>query len=122
VTIPGSIIAAYIILGILLIGREIENPFGNDVNDLPLDLFCSQLAAEIDIISSKKKPKSEEWVMKSENMVLFPISSSGYQAWANRGEKRIRQELKAKTEIGYAARKEMQADLAEHVGVGDDKV
>ena len=39
VTISGTLFAAYIILGIALIGREIENPFGNDVNDLPLGSF-----------------------------------------------------------------------------------
>lgn len=43
VTIPGTLFAAYIILGIALIGREIENPFGNDVNDLPLDSFCQDI-------------------------------------------------------------------------------
>jgi ion channel-forming bestrophin family protein len=32
ITIPATIIAAYIILGILLIGSELENPFGYDVN------------------------------------------------------------------------------------------
>ena len=39
-TIPGTIVGAYIILGIAAIGREIENPFGHDVNDLPLEKFC----------------------------------------------------------------------------------
>jgi putative membrane protein len=34
IMIPATIISAYIILGILFIGREIEDPFGNDVNDL----------------------------------------------------------------------------------------
>ncbi|KAJ3530060.1 hypothetical protein NM208_g9491 [Fusarium decemcellulare] len=36
VCIPASIAASYIILGILFIGQQIENPFGQDVNDLPL--------------------------------------------------------------------------------------
>lgn len=122
VTIPGSICAAYIILGILLIGREIENPFGNDVNDLPLDHFCQQLAADIDTIASMKKPKMEEWVRNRENMVFFPISASGYDSWAGRSVARIRKELKLKTEIGYAARIDLQAeDMAEHV-TGPEKV
>jgi putative membrane protein len=122
VTIPGSICAAYIILGILLIGREIENPFGNDVNDLPLDHFCEQIAADIDTISSMKKPKMEQWVKNKENMVLFPISATGYEAWAERSEKRIRKELKLKTEIGYAARLDLQGDIATKIVAGDEKV
>ena len=52
ITIPASVFAAYIILGIALIGREIENPFGTDVNDLPLDAFCLQIRKDVDIIMS----------------------------------------------------------------------
>jgi putative membrane protein len=123
VTIPGSIFAAYIILGILLIGREIENPFGTDVNDLPLDLFCQQIAADIDIISSKPKPHSSDWITHPSNLVLFPVSSSGYPAWEKRSELRIRQELRAKPEIGYEAWKSMQADVVPgSVKVNEDKV
>jgi ion channel-forming bestrophin family protein len=40
VTIPATTFSAYVILGIALIGREIEDPFGDGVNDLPLDSFC----------------------------------------------------------------------------------
>jgi putative membrane protein len=123
VAIPGSIFAAYIILGIMLIGREIENPFGTDVNDLPLDLFCQQIAAEIDIISSTRKPKSSDWVKHPDNLVLFPISSTGYPAWAKRSESRIRDELRAKPGVGYEARKSMQADIVpDSVKVADEKV
>jgi putative membrane protein len=53
VTIPVTLVAAYIILGLASIGREIENPFGNDVNDLPLDTYCRELAAELDLLISK---------------------------------------------------------------------
>ncbi|KAJ5814419.1 uncharacterized protein N7503_001169 [Penicillium pulvis] len=38
-TIPASMVAAYIIIGLLTIGSEIENPFGEDVNDLPLTTY-----------------------------------------------------------------------------------
>ncbi|TID20891.1 hypothetical protein E2P81_ATG05522 [Venturia nashicola] len=122
VTIPGTICAAYIILGLLLIGREIENPFGNDVNDLPLDHFCQQLASDVDTISSLKKPKIADFVTHKDNMVLFPISASGYEAWAVRSEKKIRKELKLKMEIGYAARLDLQGDQKGNVKAGDEKV
>lgn len=39
-TIPGMGLACTYLLGILAIGWEIENPFGYDDNDLPLDDFC----------------------------------------------------------------------------------
>jgi len=39
-TIPGVAIAAFIYLGFLAAGEEIEQPFGYDENDLDLDLFC----------------------------------------------------------------------------------
>lgn len=122
VTIPGSIFAAYIILGILLIGREIENPFGNDVNDLPLDHFCMQLATEIDTISAIRKPRGEEWVKNSNNKVLFPISDSGYQAWEKRSELRIRTELKAKLSIAHEARKAATVETTPEPMVADEKV
>jgi putative membrane protein len=122
VTIPGSIFAAYVILGILLIGREIENPFGNDVNDLPLDHFCMQLAAEIDTISAFRKPKSADWVKNPDNKVLFPISDSGYQAWETRSELRIRTELKAKPGMAYEARKSFAVETAPDPKVADEKV
>ncbi len=48
ITIPGCIFAAYIILGMSEIGSEIENPFGHDVNDLPLEAFCEELEMDID--------------------------------------------------------------------------
>ncbi|KAJ5884154.1 uncharacterized protein N7473_011040 [Penicillium subrubescens] len=39
-----NLVGAYIIIGLLFISSEIENPFGEDVNDLPLTAFCSQIA------------------------------------------------------------------------------
>jgi putative membrane protein len=109
VTIPAAVAAAYIILGILFIGREIEDPFGEDVNDLPLESYCAQVAAELDIIASKPKPQNRDWIETVDNRVLWPLSNNGWQAWMNRGEGRVREALRAKTEIGFEARKEMAA-------------
>jgi len=41
--IPGVGIAAFIYLGFLAAGEEIEQPFGYDENDLDLDLFCQDI-------------------------------------------------------------------------------
>lgn len=57
-----------------------------------------------------------------DNKVLFPISTSGYEAWAARSEKRIRNELKLKVEVGYAAWLDLQGEHKANVKAGDEKV
>lgn len=104
VTIPATVAAGYIILGLLFIGREIENPFGQDVNDLPLENYCAQVASEIDTITAKRKPRSGDWIETLDNKVLWPLSQSGWNVWLNRGERNLRQALKAKTELGFEDR------------------
>ncbi|KAL8945588.1 MAG: hypothetical protein Q9222_007886, partial [Ikaeria aurantiellina] len=71
ITIPGTIVGAYIILGIAAIGREIENPFGRDENDLPLDKFCQGLEDELNVIAARRPPRIEEFVSSEENRVVF---------------------------------------------------
>jgi len=52
-TIPGVGIAAFIYLGFLAAGEEIEQPFGYDENDLDLDLYTSAIIHE-DMVELKK--------------------------------------------------------------------
>jgi hypothetical protein len=107
----------------LFIGREIENPFGEDVNDLPLESYCAQIASELDIIASKPKQLSRDWIETVDNRVLWPLSSNGWQAWMNRGEQRVREALRAKTEVGFEARKEMAAtEIKDEKHVNRDNV
>ncbi|KIJ11884.1 hypothetical protein PAXINDRAFT_118576 [Paxillus involutus ATCC 200175] len=54
-TIPGVAVAAFIYLGFLAAGDEIEQPFGYDENDLDLDLFCNELV-RADIAQLKTTP------------------------------------------------------------------
>jgi putative membrane protein len=96
VTIPASVFAAYIILGIALIGREIENPFGDDVNDLPLDAFCEQIRKDLDIIMSRAAPKWGDVVASEENEVLYPLSHLSGAGWAEKSVDEIREALAAK--------------------------
>ncbi|KAJ5148768.1 hypothetical protein N7448_000346 [Penicillium atrosanguineum] len=96
VTIPASIVAAYIILGLATIGSEIENPFGQDVNDLPLDTYCRQIALELDIMTSSPPPKVDDFMSRPDNLVLFPLSQNGYPEWKDRSVEDIRAALKAK--------------------------
>jgi putative membrane protein len=88
------------------IGNELENPFGNDVNDLPLDSYCSDLGKELDILMSVKAPKFAD-LMKTrhDNQVLWPLSNSGCGEWRQRSEDDIRSALRAKVVVGMRARK-----------------
>ena len=95
VTIPGTVIGAYIILGIAAIGRQIEDPFGNDPNDLPLETFCKQIRSEIDIIASKPAPGPEDFIQTEENKLLYSLS---YGAWKAKSTDDIRAGLKVKAE------------------------
>ncbi|KAJ5679372.1 hypothetical protein N7462_007616 [Penicillium macrosclerotiorum] len=95
-TIPASIVAAYIIIGLFTIGSEIENPFGQDVNDLPLTSYCRQIAKELDIITASPPPNVDHFMTRPENLVLFPLSQEGYPAWEERSKEDIRAALRAK--------------------------
>ncbi|KAJ1671685.1 hypothetical protein EV182_007499 [Spiromyces aspiralis] len=45
-----EMITSFLLIGIEGIGVEIENPFGYDRNDLPLDSFCHSLRQELALI------------------------------------------------------------------------
>ncbi|KAK9415224.1 hypothetical protein SUNI508_02072 [Seiridium unicorne] len=94
IAIPASMVASYIILGILFIGREIENPFGSDVNDLPLELYCKQVMDDMETIAARPKPRMSQYVESSRNKVLFPYSESSYHTWVQRPESSIRSALR----------------------------
>ena len=67
--------AAYVVLGVALIGRELENPFGNDVNDLDMDKFIRELRAELRLITSLPPPKPEDFVTVMDNCVQREMGS-----------------------------------------------
>ncbi|KAJ7873082.1 Bestrophin, RFP-TM, chloride channel-domain-containing protein [Mycena olivaceomarginata] len=54
-TVPAVSIGAFIYLGFVAAGEEIEQPFGYDENDLDLDMFCQDIIAQ-DIESLKSAP------------------------------------------------------------------
>ena len=93
VTIPGTVVGAYIILGIAAIGREIEDPFGYDENDLPLERYCKQIEDEINVIASKAPPRPEEFVATEGNRLMYSLS---YGAWNAKSTEDIRATLRAK--------------------------
>lgn len=121
VTIPAAVFAAYIILGIALIGREIENPFGDDVNDLPLDAFCEEIRQSLDVIISKPPPKPEVFMAKDENALLYPLSQLGYRAWDTKSVEEIREALSIRQETAPAQEMAPTMGIGRHetAGAGD---
>jgi putative membrane protein len=47
-TVPVSGVVAFALFGIEAIGLEIENPFGHDANNIPLDKLCHKLYKDIE--------------------------------------------------------------------------
>ncbi|PHH66147.1 hypothetical protein CDD81_210 [Ophiocordyceps australis] len=103
--IPASVAAGYIILGLLLIGQEVENPFGQDVNDLPLDNYCEQIASDLDVIASFDKREPEAFLRNSNNMPLYPVSTAPVDVWMQRSEDRLRRAIQTKPAKTFEWRK-----------------
>lgn len=110
VTIPGCIFAGYIILGLAAIGREIENPFGNDVNDLPLEAYCEELEMDLDIIMSQPRPKPDEFFLRAANMPLYPLDPNGMDFWSRKSKQTIREALMSKTKADMRARRSINPE------------
>ena len=49
-TIAVVLVIAYVLFGIEEIGVEIENPFGTDVNDLPLEQFFATIERDLTLL------------------------------------------------------------------------
>jgi putative membrane protein len=94
--VPVTIISAYIILGFAAIGNEIENPFGREVNDLPLELYCGQIASDIAIIAARPPPDLDDYAFHPGNKPLYPVSAAGPGYWPDADIEDIRGALKAR--------------------------
>ncbi|KAF4980757.1 hypothetical protein FZEAL_3312 [Fusarium zealandicum] len=105
VAIPATIAAAYIIFGLLFIGQEIENPFGHDVNDLPLEIYCDQIAADLDIIAAYDKREPDAFLDSSESMPLYPVSCAPVSVWMKRSDDKLRDAIKDKPRTIFEWRK-----------------
>lgn len=101
VTIPATIAASYIILGLLLIGREIENPFGHDVNDLPLEIYCEQIAHDMDVTASYDKTYADNFLMSGNNLPLYPVSTANVSTWMQRSEEKLREAIRSKPKATF---------------------
>lgn len=121
VTVPGTVGAAYIILGLAAIGREIENPFGRDVNDLGLDRYCAGLQTDLNVLTSQAPPNSKQWMANKQNLPLWPYSINGWDFWEDKTIAEIREELKHKIDHQSAnmANKPDSSERTETDGVGN---
>ena len=90
---------------LLLIGGEIENPFGQDVNDLPLELYCEQIAHDMDVIAAHDKRVDPQAFMTREgNMPLYPASTAPMSVWMQRSEDKIREAIRGKPQKTFDLR------------------
>jgi predicted membrane chloride channel (bestrophin family) len=64
--LPVMLIASFTLFGIESIGSEIENPFGYDPNDLPVDHFCEQLQLELKLLMEKNAKDYQTWYMNEQ--------------------------------------------------------
>ncbi|NTX39310.1 hypothetical protein HUA78_33235 [Myxococcus sp. CA033] len=55
-TVLATFVVAYIFFGIEEIGVEIEDPFGHDDNDLPLDSICNTIHANLNALMPVEPP------------------------------------------------------------------
>ncbi|KAJ6566616.1 Bestrophin, RFP-TM, chloride channel-domain-containing protein [Mycena capillaripes] len=59
-TVPAVMVGAFVYLGFVAAGEEIEQPFGYDDNDLDLDMFCREIIRS-DIQCLKNAPCLNAW-------------------------------------------------------------
>ncbi|KAG7092130.1 hypothetical protein E1B28_008504 [Marasmius oreades] len=71
-TIPATAFAAFLFLGFLEIGQEIENPFNYDLNDLDLDSFCLAIQRELHEITAHTCPDPADFIFSSWNQPFAP--------------------------------------------------
>lgn len=63
-TIPAVVLTSYILIGLELIGEEIEDPFGVDRNDLPLNQISQLIRVNVHDILHFELPQAEKQAAK----------------------------------------------------------
>ncbi|KAJ7058457.1 UPF0187-domain-containing protein [Mycena amicta] len=107
-TIPGTAFAAFLFLGFLEIGQEIENPFNYDLNDLDLDSFCLAIQRELHEIAAHTAPDPTEYVFSAWNQPFAPTDRrSGDALVANAAEYVSQSEADAGCEPGLRSMQRM---------------
>jgi putative membrane protein len=92
-TIIACLTAAYMILGLVMVGTQTENPFGHDMNCLPLDTICDQIRHDVEVLLAFPQTSFLDLVRRDENKPLFPLSQLSARAWEKKSVDEIRQAL-----------------------------
>ena len=58
--VPITMIGAYAMLGLEMIGNEIENPFGYDSNDLPITQSSNKIRMSVDNLLGLELPAEKK--------------------------------------------------------------
>ncbi|KAI9206331.1 Bestrophin, RFP-TM, chloride channel-domain-containing protein [Polychytrium aggregatum] len=86
-TIPVTFMAAFTLLGMESIGGEIENPFGYDENDLPLDEYCTTVREELNRIMTRPTEYSpDSWKVPYEDEIVRQSTMSLSKATIERAK------------------------------------
>ncbi|PPQ67751.1 hypothetical protein CVT26_007038 [Gymnopilus dilepis] len=85
IVIPGTAFAAFLLLGFLEIGQEIENPFNYDLNDLDLDYFCQSIQKELALITAHTAPDPPQFVFSPLNHPFAPSDNRNAKELAESG-------------------------------------
>ncbi|KAG9128323.1 hypothetical protein FRC07_000831 [Ceratobasidium sp. 392] len=72
ITIPATLFAAFLFLGFLEIGAEIENPFNYDENDLDIDGYCLSIARELAEIMAHDPSPPSTYIFSDFNQPFAP--------------------------------------------------
>ncbi|KAJ3568237.1 hypothetical protein NP233_g5846 [Leucocoprinus birnbaumii] len=88
-TIPGTAIVTFLFFGFLVLGEEIEDPFGYGRSDLDLDHFTDVIKEELRAMTSTPPPDISDWAFVDENDSLL-ADHGGYQRippseWVEKG-------------------------------------
>ncbi|KAI9203282.1 Bestrophin, RFP-TM, chloride channel-domain-containing protein [Polychytrium aggregatum] len=77
--IPFMTLVSFTLLGIEKIGSEIENPFGLEINDLPLEHYCDIILDEINSLMMRSSSKAKDWhYYTSQVETITPDLSDAY--------------------------------------------
>ncbi|KAJ3089334.1 hypothetical protein HK102_006633 [Quaeritorhiza haematococci] len=79
-TIPLVTVASFTLMGIEHIGAEIENPFGRDRNDLPLEAYCDIIRQDVLFLCARPVPNAREWTEEALSYPAAPVATAAEEA------------------------------------------
>lgn len=96
ISIPATLVTAAMLFGLAEIGLEIENPFGDDSNDLDTDRFAQYIVLELDTLTAHPPVRKEVWVQHLENQPLFPFKKHSFETLQHQSRAEVQSLLSSK--------------------------